>query len=545
MDLIINAGMTSLMIGTEEWEKVYTMTREEKIARIMAFPNGLRGLYDNLCPDDFAAFLYYCMIGSHQLNLYLEVFFDSFSMDDSVIPHALYQMGFSHKLDQHLINPYNTPMMNYFKTLSCYQILPLEFTPVFPLLSHYPEIEHEIGRTMPYRGRPKKGKIYEPNSPTDKFFCHLGQANVCIRRERWYEAFAHSLTALDYSNHQYRTSALCQIAISSANISCCPEMTWKALGEAYCSIDFSGQQCEWMAALVRVLVAFGLFEEENHVFQFCHVMVSNNSSYQEDMMDQHLYGLTQQTENLLVIAVVTNHLESFTTYTFQELGKINCLVDDIINYSAHLKVGGAKNYYRGLAHLYRSMVQNQDHLRKEYVDKGVEFLQAVLKDMRRTDIRYVHSHWLADFLTETNYFMEEMTEAFREHTLMQWSKAGSDFWLRCTLLQIFNKTVPETFFVNAEAMSGEAKTSYFQATMMQGYRSSLLEYLRKFIKPVHKTPYGELRMFLDGIQKDEKFTTGYTDRSEAHSSRGYLHANKHTEQAFKIGEVISDNHQQV
>jgi len=545
MDLIINAGMTSLMIGSEEFEKVYTMTREEKIARIMSFPNGLRGLYENMCPDDFAAFLYYCMIGSHELNMYLEVFFDSFCLSDSVIPHELYQMGFSHKLNQHLINSYNSPMMNYFKTMTCFQILPLEFADVFPELSHCQDMKQEMGTSMPYRGRPQRRIIYKPIIPIDKFFCHLGQANICIRRERWFEAYAHALTALDCSTTQYRTSALCQIAISSANISCSPEMTWKALGEAYCSIDFSGQQCEWMAALVRVLVAFGLFEEEERVFQFCHVVVSNNSSYREDMIDQHIYGLTQQTENLLAKAAISNHIEGFTTYTFLDLGKIICLIDDIMNISCHLKVGGAKNYYRALAHFYRSMVQTQDTLRKDLVNQGIECLKEVQKEMRKTDIRYVHSLWMITFLTDTNYFMDEMTEAFRQYTYMQWSKPCSDFWFRCTLIQIFNRHMTEVPLMDSVLMSGEAKTSYFQATMMQGYRCSLLEYLRKFIKPVAKMPYGELKYFADAIEKDSKFTTGYNDSTDAHISNGYFHANKLSEQAFKIGQAICDNHQQV
>ena len=543
MDLIINAGMTSLMVGSQEFDKVYTMTREEKIARIMSFPNGLRGMYDNLCPDDFAAFLYYCMIGSHGLDLYLEVFFDSFCLHDSVIPHELYQMGFSHKLHQHTVNSYNSPMMNYFKTMSCFQVLPIEFAHVFPELSHCQDMEHVMGRTMPYSARPPKPPIFQPITPIDEFFCHLGQANVCIRRERWFEAYAHALTALDCSIPQYRTSVLCQIAISSANISCCPEMTWKALGEAYFSIDFSGQQCEWMAALVRVLVAFGLFEEEERVFQFCHVVVSNNSCYQEDMIDQHLYGLTQQAENLLAKAAISNHLEGFTTYTFHDLGKINCLIDDIMNYSCHLKVGGAKHYYRALACLYRSMVS--DTLRKDLVTKGVEWFKGVEKEMRKTDIRYVHSIWMIEFLTEETSFMDDMTEAFRQYTYMQWSKPCSDFWLRCTLLQIFNKQTTESLFLDKELMSGEAKTSYFQATMMQGYKCSLLEYLRKFIKPVGRIPFGEPMCFASSLEKESRFTEVYTEIINAHNSNGYFHANMHSEQAFKIGQAICDNHRQV
>jgi len=318
-------------------------------------------------------------------------------------------------------------------------------------------------------------------------------------------------------------------------------MTWKALGEAYYSIEFSGQQHEWMAALVRVLVAFGLFEEEDRVFQLCHVLVASNSYWQEDMMDQHLYGLTQQTENLLAKAIVSNHMEGFSTYTFQDLGKINCHIDDINNYSTHLKMNGGKNYYRGLAMFYKSMIQTNHVIRREYMELGVEFLRAAKNELKKNDIRQIHCVQMLEFLSDTNYFLDEMTDAFREYTLMQWSKPCADFWLRCTLLQMFNKRVTENYLMDSERMSGEAKTCYFQATLMQGYRCSIFEYLRKYYKPFKQLPIGEPMSFASSLQTEHIFNKGYFERMDCHSSKGYVHLNKHAEQAFKIGQAIANN----
>jgi len=541
MDVIINAGLTSMVNCSEIGARLCVLSTQDQIDWIIKHNKGLRDLYDKQNVHDFVAFLI-TILYKKEMELHVQVMFDSFSMDDSKIPHILYQLGFSHRIDQHLINVYNSSLMTFLETMNCFQNLPEECVPIMPELKHSPLIDWHLGKHLPRKIRSVRKKTFHvKDSNFDKFYLYIGSANICLRCQRWFEAWTYSLSALDVSMDIYKSKVLCQIAISSANIGCDPIVTWKALGEAYYSVEMAGQQWEWMVSLVQVLVAFGLFEEEEQVFEHCKQVIPVMSSWFESLVTHHVNGLTQQVENMIAKQVIINHMRELTVISFDNLSKISTTIDKIKHYASLLTIPGAKTYYNALQFFYKSMIQSDESFKKKYYNNGKLQLLEARKELESNDIRKMYCLQLLICLDNQMLYLDFISDVFREHTRTDYSTVGSEFWIKCVLLSLCNKVDFKKFWLGPQAMANEAFADYNKATFSQGYRLPTFKYLKEYYKPtrnVHKK-IPEVQTVLEKASED--FTKGYLDRSDNNLSKGYIHLCQYGEQAYMVGMNICNS----
>jgi len=493
-----------------------------------------------LTDEDFTAFLMNIM-NKPKLIMDVQAYFDSYSLDTEIVPHWLYLMGFGHYLEQHVVKPYNSPMMRHLQSMNSLQPMPSELISVLPELRHKPVIPWEHATHLPFKYRELRPPQIFPENHTDLFYSLLGSATLCNRQQRWYEAWAYALAAYDYVIPEYKCSTLCQLAISSAHLYISPEVTWYALQEAVLSQVIVSQQWEWMCACVQVLVAFGMFKEEQSVFEYSYSIIPVKSAWFETLLTHHLKGLMDRTENAFAQNLALKNMGKSFEFSHDSLETVVQFLKDIKKYSSKLITPGAEMYYKAMEFFYRSMLKKKILTAQQLLENGQNLIRLACQELLHNDPRYIEATQIAAFLNNDIADVRTVSSSFRIHTQTHNSILAAELWLKCTLIDLNNSGAFESMWIDSDEMAHHGYEEYLYSTFGKGYRLDTFYFLNRYYKKIaiHSNDM-QLGYGMFGTSHKWQIVTQDDSKWEQNSSKSFVHNNRWTEQAYIIGYNIAN-----
>jgi hypothetical protein len=539
MEILINLGLTPLTHTSTKLSRKLTKLSQDDLIVQLKKHKGLKAWDDEIemTEQEFLPLLVH-MIEKPKLNIYAQVYFDTFSLISYEFPLILYLFGYGHMMEQNLLDDY--AIYKHFKHQTVLQPFldsPCEF---LPTLKHDPQIMFKYEADFVYKYRQKRTLTTDfTDTQSEMFHYCLSTSNLFIRQHRWFESYAYSLKALDYVvAPTCKFSVLCNLAISLSQLSVSSEMTWFALEKAIYCQNYC-QHFEWMVACLQVLISFGLFEEEKRVFGYCKDIIPKSSAWYEALLQHHLRGLVHQFENNLARCVVEYHTINYKLFEIEDISFFNQVLKQINVYAVKLVSPGAKEYYQALGYIFKSLIKKNDILKNVQLDHAKRLLNLAIKALDPKDPRYLDSLHLSSFLQNEIQNMFDVCDEWRQFTSSYWSTCSSEFWLKCALIHMINeRTCPNGFqptWLTSADMANQAKEDYIHATFKTGYRVLILTALNK----LDSGRYSSQQRF-DFFRDTRKFKMVRETNSDLNvTSEMFVHFNVKTEQAYIVGYNMS------
>lgn len=506
-----------------------------------------------LTTDEFTALLAK-MMTMPECELWLDVYFDSYSNHRSLLPEFLYCFGFGHLMQQECLEDINELRQSMWFHMSCieYDFYDTDDEALDPKLAHTPEIVYKLSEQFPYIYRPvPEPAIEQMMSPEEKFNLLLTCAYSCNRQQRYFEAWAFSLSAMDslcgrFAVKLMENTLFCQVAISSAHLAVSADSTWRALEEALASQICYGQRWEWICACQEVHVAFGLFDDERRLYEKCKDEIPKQSWWHELLVDTHLESLAHQIENRLVKCVALATLRRDPKVDDSDLKFLRMTINEMNRCAERLAISGAARFYKGLVFFYRSMVQDAPQVVSSYVASARMELRGSLDQLPSQDRRRTIALNILSYIEEGNpRLTDDVVTTWQVRTRTTWSTAASEILIKLSLFCIINRDECASEWNFVESLVYDARDEYQSATQKRGYRQGVFQVLQMFHTPA--PPYtGTIQNvseehLLQRLKGDpEVWSRKKPEPTEDRAKRtlmstNFVHANRACEQAYCVG----------
>lgn len=529
----------------EEQCQHFRYMSRELFAQEYKHPEGLRGLETEFGTYKFLYILAE-MMKNPELEIYTDIMFSILSNSAEMIPTNLYLCGFGQHLDQPLDkNPRGL--------LKFCQHLTEEDKPFFdtdsgiflPCLKKDPELTSLVPCLTHWIGGPAK-RFENPDYHSEGhiYITHMSTSYALNMQARYFEAWAYGLAALDrkasFPLYTLRSGVYNQLAISSANLSLSPHITWLCLAESVRVQNHPLQKWEWICASVQVLNAFGLFDLEEKLYRKGLEIIPEKSSWYQVLIRHHLRGLHHQVDNCLMVCVFMVNWEVPFHPNEDYLMRARRAVDKLWYECEKLESLGLKKYYKGYSFLYRCLFAQNLEMKQRMFKLALNTLTGAVHSLPDDELVKIEASVMVQHMNK-----QHVSDSDHHARWFQWTKTGesntaADGFLRMGLLFYF--AVPILENTDNTNYFARALHNYKIANQSRGYRGHLLKNVDMFQekKPISRQ---EKTIAMNFIRYASDYWKEHKDIQvgpREPTAEELLHKNVYAERAYLEGELISN-----
>ena len=438
---------------------------------------------DNVSLEDAKKLLLLITRRRPSLDIQIAVYFTLCGLDEK--PHRhLYDLFFGDLFRQ-------TRLMTEPQNVYMFCLNKMGYTSyIFPILPNLKHNQHYFCLNKNFVKIPvtEKEPRIEPTTeltPKAIYFKKLTSAMTCEKLERWPEAFAYSLSALDAYQEEfsYLHDVFCYIAMSANKMAVPLQWCCKVLTEA--RLVSTSLEQTWRRILVfqTVLIDNGLFELENKLFLESKKLFVTSTTFFQVLHENHINAKMEEVENNLAFQFVRQKFhfgcEDFCekdACVQQSFGRTQTLLNTMDTCVQSLSTKGLKEYFRGYFYLYNSMMvvnrKKLDNKTQCHINLALQFFLLAKEQMKKTDGHYNDLELIILFLKKGPLSGDSIIKQFSENAFVRHTHGASKFFFRAMLITMYwdNQFQPLPILM----LTTNARQMEVKVTNGYGYRGPLL-----------------------------------------------------------------------